>query len=56
MVEFRLLAVMGLLLVAIISVVASMAAFAVVVRLRPAWERIREYRVRNQEAIGRQRC
>jgi hypothetical protein len=56
MVEFRVLAVVGLLLVAIVSVVASMAGFAVAVRLRPVWERMREDRVRNHEVIGRQRC
>ena len=52
MVEFRVLAVVGMLVVSIVTTASMIAAFAVVERLRLVWERMREHRM----AIGRQRC
>jgi hypothetical protein len=53
MIELRLLAVVGLLVVMIGSAVTVIAAWAVVERLRPIWERMRRSRLRTREAAGR---
>lgn len=53
MIELRVLALVGLLVVMIGSAVTVIAAWAVAERLRPIWERMRRPRLRNREAAGR---
>jgi hypothetical protein len=53
MIELRVLAVVGLLVVMIGSAVTVIAAWAVVERLRPIWERMWKPGLRNREAAGR---